>query len=67
MRMTASWSGHYGPTEYKVVVAMIPQPDGKAPPLIFADHNQACRRARACQGAAWKLEYMGLAQTDGRP
>src|ERR1700682_5269833 len=34
MRMTASWSGRYGPTEYKVV-ARLSAPDGKAPPLII--------------------------------
>jgi hypothetical protein len=31
MRMTASWSGRYGPTEYKVVAAMIPHPMAKLP------------------------------------
>ena len=30
MRMTASWSGRYGPTEYKVV-ARSSAPDGKPP------------------------------------
>ena len=35
MRMTASWSGHYRPTEYKVVARDDPAPDGKAPPLII--------------------------------
>jgi hypothetical protein len=30
MRMTASWSGRYGPTEYKVVARYF-APDGKLP------------------------------------
>jgi hypothetical protein len=30
MRMTASWSGRYGPTEYKVVARRF-APDGKLP------------------------------------
>lgn len=34
MRMTASWSGRYGPTEYKVV-ARCSAPDGKLPSDCF--------------------------------
>jgi hypothetical protein len=29
--------------------------------------DQACRRARSCQGAAWKPRSMPLWQSDGRP
>jgi len=39
MRMTASWSGRYGPTEYKVV-ARWSAPDGKLPSDRRPDHNQ---------------------------
>src|ERR1700746_3096143 len=32
-----------------------PAPDGKAPPLIIVPTTTSvCRRARGCQGAAWK-------------
>src|SRR6266446_6599344 len=34
--------------------AMIPRPMAKLPSDHRPDHNQRGRRARACQGAAWK-------------
>ena len=41
MRMTASWSGRYGPTEYKVVARYF-APDGKLP---FDRHPDRAKRA----------------------
>src|SRR5450631_252878 len=46
MRMTASWLGHYGPAEYKVV-ARCSRPMASSPSDHRPDHNQRGRRARA--------------------
>ena len=40
MRMTASWSGRYGPTEYKVVARLIRAPERGLPSDRHPDHNE---------------------------
>jgi len=42
-------------------------PDGKLPSDHRPDHNQRVRRARVCQGAAWKRRSVRPGQSDGRP
>src|SRR6266436_9303453 len=42
-------------------------PDGKLPSDHRPDYNQRGRRARACQGAAWKRRSVRPGQSDGRP
>src|SRR6267378_2449757 len=42
-------------------------PDGKLPSDYRPDHNQRGRRARVCQGTAWKRRSVRPGQSDGRP
>ena len=62
MRMDASWSGRYGPPGYKVA-ARIRVPDSELPSDASSRPERVCRRARGCQGAAWKrLSVMASAE-----
>jgi len=42
-------------------------PDSELPSDVSSRPQPACRRARACQGAAWKRWIVRPAQSDGRP
>jgi hypothetical protein len=46
--------GHYDPTGYKVAARVPSRPDSELPSDASSRPQQACRRARVCQGSAWK-------------
>ena len=66
MRMTASWSGPYGPTEYKVVARLIRAQSG----LASDRHPDRTERAvvlGAVKVCAWQGRSMSKGWCDGQP
>src|SRR5690348_8127702 len=54
MRMHASWFGSLRSTGYKVAARVDRAPTASSPRTRHPRPQQACRRARGCQGWAWK-------------
>src|SRR5262245_63639081 len=66
MRMRASWFGSLRPTGYKVAARLSSCPDSELPSDVSSRPQQACRRARGYQGAAWKTTECA-ARAERRP
>ena len=60
MRMTASWSGRHGPTEYKVVARYTSRPMASSPRTALLSHLNKITGARSISALTENAPYKGL-------